>query len=560
MKKNDSIFWLEDNFSLRPIDDIARESSNPKEIMDYPVVYLLYKKSKRGNIYIGETSSAISRLKTHLKDEEKKSFEQFSIIFDPSFHKSATYNIETNLIQYITADNNDFQTTNTTQHKMKRTHNYYQKEIYDREIFGTIWDELRKRGFANQTIEEIRNTDIYKLSPFTVLNDEQLDVKEQIINFCENNIDNENGAVLIVQGDAGTGKSVLLSSVFKSIQDSAKDPSSKLHIAQNNHLLVNHEEMFKTYKNIAKKVSNLAVKNFNKPTSFINSIDKERLSNPEAIADIVLVDEAHLLLSTSDNYNNFSQTNHLEEIMKRSKITIIIFDDRQVLKAKSYWDTKSLETIVNNKPIEWVQLSQQMRMQANKETQDWIDNIVNKKISSIPKDENYEIKIFETAQEMYEAIKQKDRQNGISRMISTFDYLHKKDGKDYYIEEDEMNLPWNRIYNKNTWAEVKESKDEVGSIYTIQGFDLNYAGVILGPSITYNKITDRIEVDTSKYQDTEAFKGSATIYDGNGNLIPQEKVKEEIILNSLNVLLKRGVNGLYIYASDKDLNEKLRTL
>lgn len=560
MKKNDSIFWLEDNFSLRPIDDIARESSNPKEIMDYPVVYLLYKKSKRGNIYIGETSSAISRLKTHLKDEEKKSFEQFSIIFDSSFHKSATYNIETNLIQYITADNNDFQTTNTTQHKMKRTHNYYQKEIYDREIFGTIWDELRKRGFANQTIEEIRNTDIYKLSPFTVLNDEQLDVKEQIINFCENNIDNENGAVLIVQGDAGTGKSVLLSSVFKSIQDSAKDPSSKLHIAQNNHLLVNHEEMFKTYKNIAKKVSNLAVKNFNKPTSFINSIDKERLSNPEAIADIVLVDEAHLLLSTSDNYNNFSQTNHLEEIMKRSKITIIIFDDRQVLKAKSYWDTKSLETIVNNKPIEWVQLSQQMRMQANKETQDWIDNIVNKKISSIPKDENYEIKIFETAQEMYEAIKQKDRQNGISRMISTFDYLHKKDGKDYYVEEDEMNLPWNRIYNKNTWAEVKESKDEVGSIYTIQGFDLNYAGVILGPSITYNKINDRIEIDTSKYKDSEAFKGSATIYDGNGNLIPQEKVKEEIILNSLNVLLKRGVNGLYIYASDKDLNEKLRTL
>ena len=161
---------------------------------------------------------------------------------------------------------------------------------------------------------------------------------------------------------------------------------------------------------------------------------------------------------------------------------------------------------------------------------------------------------------MYEAIKQKDRQNGISRMISTFDYLHKKDGKDYYVEEDEMNLPWNRIYNKNTWAEVKESKDEVGSIYTIQGFDLNYAGVILGPSITYNKITDRIEIDTSKYKDSEAFKGSATIYDGNGNLIPQEKVKEEIILNSLNVLLKRGVNGLYIYASDKDLNEKLRTL
>ena len=35
------------------------------------------------------------------------------------------------------------------------------------------------------------------------------------------------------------------------------------------------------------------------------------------------------------------------------------------------------------------------------------------------------------------------------------------------------------------WAEQPQTIDEVGSTYTIQGFDLNYAGVILGPSVKY---------------------------------------------------------------------------
>ncbi|WP_375180470.1 DNA/RNA helicase domain-containing protein [Enterococcus rotai] len=39
-----------------------------------------------------------------------------------------------------------------------------------------------------------------------------------------------------------------------------------------------------------------------------------------------------------------------------------------------------------------------------------------------------------------------------------------------------------------------------------------------------------------------------------------DKVKEQIILNSINVLLKRGINGLYIYASDDKLREKLMTI
>lgn len=37
------------------------------------------------------------------------------------------------------------------------------------------------------------------------------------------------------------------------------------------------------------------------------------------------------------------------------------------------------------------------------------------------------------------------------------------------------------------WAEQPQTINEVGSMFTIQGFDLNYAGVILGP-YRYNEI------------------------------------------------------------------------
>lgn len=38
-----------------------------------------------------------------------------------------------------------------------------------------------------------------------------------------------------------------------------------------------------------------------------------------------------------------------------------------------------------------------------------------------------------------------------------------------------------------------------------------------------------------------------------------DKVKEQIILNSINILLKRGIKGTYIYAYDEKLREKLLT-
>ncbi|MCY8222714.1 DUF2075 domain-containing protein [Bacillus haynesii] len=516
---------------------------------NYPIVYILYNEKKKPTAYIGQTVQAARRLKNHIDDKKRKNLNRFILIGHEKFHQSATYNIESNLINYFIADNR-YQLQNVSQTRSREMHNYYQKPFYNENIFQVIWEKLRKEKIVSDSLENLRNKDIYKLSPYKELSPQQLDIKNKIISFCKEHIKKEGNHVIVIEGDAGTGKSVLLSSLFNTIQDLAKSEDPYLR-ETDNYLLVNHSEMLKTYKSIANSLPNLKKKSLMKPTPFINEKTKTG-----ATADIVLVDEAHLLLTKEDSYNNFRYQNQLDEIIKRSKITVVIFDPKQVLKIKSYWNDRLLEEIINQYDAKTVKLTDQMRMNANPETMKWIDSFVEKKVLSFPtEDSSFELKIFEDAAAFKKAIENKNNKDGLSRIVSTFDYLHKKDKKTYIVDEEGINMPWNSTQDKVTWAENPNSIKEVGSIYTVQGFDLNYVGVVLGPSVSYDEDKDELVIDTSKYKDTGAFISRT-------DLSPEknEQIKEQIILNSINVLMKRGIHGLYIYATDPKLRKRLLEL
>ncbi|MEB8171507.1 MULTISPECIES: DUF2075 domain-containing protein [Staphylococcaceae] len=487
----------------------------------YPIVYILNNDLSHPEAYIGQTVQVKSRMKNHLTNKDRKKLDKMILIGHDKFNQSATYDIETNLINHFIADEK-YKLQNKSQTAQQMTHNYYDKSYYHSVIFEDIWDKLRKDGIVKHTIEDIRNRDVFKLSPFKELSEAQMDLKTKIIEFCNNHINDDKKAVFLIKGDAGTGKSVVLSSTFNTIQDLSKNKDFiylENTIENNlfnskNYLLVNHNEMLKTYVTISESLPNLKKNNFLKPTPFINKSKSGKIK-----ADITLVDEAHLLLTRPDSFNSFKENNQLEEIIKHSKVTIIVYDERQYLKIKSSWS----------------------------------ENIL-KKILKGTNSEEFEFKFFDNASRMHQAIVEKNEEFKLSRVVSTFDYVHKKDGNDYFVDEPEFSLAWNRTDYKSTWAEEPQTIREVGSIYTIQGFDLNYVGVILGPSIGYDKENHCLKIDVTKYRDTEAFRQSSEEVRTKEELI---KMKEQIILNSMNVLLKRGVKGLYIYASNEELRKVL---
>ena len=178
-------------------------------------------------------------------------------------------------------------------------------------------------------------------------------------------------------------------------------------------------------------------------------------------------------------------------------------------------------------------------------------------INSIPKDKlGYDIKIFDTPDELEKAIKIKaaHTDSGISRMLATFDWKYgtkPPNNEDFWrVKIGNWSMPWNYQLKVNRnqvslpWVEQDQTIDEIGSTFTIQGLDLNFAGVIIGPSVKYRDgkiILTKVRVLIKSYT-------RRTLKDGS-----KQYFSEMLLKNELNVLLTRGVNGLYIYAVDDQL-------
>lgn len=390
-----------------------------------------------------------------------------------------------------------------------------------------------------------------KLSPFKELTTEQKNLISQILNFTDQHLHNNFPAVFTIYGDAGTGKSVVLSSLFDQIQKMRHNKNSNFY-QTNNYFLVNHPEILKVYRQIAGELPELLKKNFQRPTSFINQLDKKNEK-----ADVVIIDEAHLLLSKPDHYNNFYHENQLVEIIKRSKIVVLVFDPYQVLKMKTLWSKDRLEEIMGLYPHQTYYLKHQFRMNASPDLIDWFNSFTeNKIIKPIPENanENYDFRIFEDAEEMRKEIVKRNNEVGLSRVLSTSGYPSTLDGGKHYIQEGKFKMPWDQYnYTATPWAEIPETINEVGSIYTCQGFDLNYTGIIIGPPISQLPNQNKIQVNLDKITDIEMFKKRKDLTD------PDEikNLEERMVLNSLNVLFKRGIKGTYLYAHDPLLRNTL---
>lgn len=251
-----------------------------------------------------------------------------------------------------------------------------------------------------------------------------------------------------------------------------------------------------------------------------------------------------------------------------------MFDENQILTTEQFWESQILnkyrEKAKKNK--NYIVLQNQLRMHAGKEMLNWIDGFTKRKeILPLPKPTiDYSIRIFSSPEELDEAIcKLADKEeSSLSRLIATYDWEYNEKtnpterlSKYWEVLINGWHKPWNRELEselsskqkrqnkKLAWAEQKQTIGEVGSTFTIQGFDLNYAGVILGPSVKYKN--GRIVFDPESSCNTKAVR-KRTLSDGT-----KKKFGEELLRHEVRVLMTRGVDGLFIYACDEELREAL---
>ena len=521
---------------------------NKKLLLEYPTVYIIYsERNGTYQVYVGETNNIKQRTKEHFREGNRyaKGSNMF-VIGHEHFNKSLTLDIENKFMLYLTGNEVIKNLSN------KRDNPQYRYFPYEEmnQIFSKSWKKLRKNEQSLFPIEKvIEDNALFKASPFHKLTMEQFEARDKIINRVKEVLNKGNDHQLILdEGAAGSGKTVLLSSLFYALSEENNE---------NTYMLVNHDEQVKVYNNIAKKLG--LQKRLNekvmKPTSFIINDKFENEDN------IVLVDEAHLLWTQGKQ--SYQGQNQLQDIIKKSRITIAVFDPQQVLRTQQYVEDDDLRKIEENAKNNGnlIELKKQLRMNASQETIDWIKTFVyRQEIIPFPKnDVKYDLKIFDDPRDMYEQlkIKNQNQESGLSRILATFDweFKEKKSGTTdlYKVEVDGLSLPWNnQLKSSNkylSWAERPETINEAGSTYTIQGFDLNYSAVIIGPSVKYR---DGKVIYDPDFSANKNATNKRTLKNGK-----KQKIYDTLLPNELNVLLTRGINGLYIYAADKELRRAL---
>lgn len=550
----------------------AEDEKTQEIIANFPTVYIHnWQDSGDFEVYVGESNDIFKRTRQHYDAAVDKSKWQrklmekdarLFIIGHEHFNKSLTMDIENRLMHYM-----------MSAERVKHVHNlrdnpqtsYYPVEELD-EIFGRIWRGLRKENKELFPTESaIKDSAIYKASPLHKLTKEQKDARELILQKVSKALENgETRQLIFIDGEAGTGKTVLNSSTFYELYCQAEEEEKTLKC----YLLVNHDEQITVYEQIAEKLGLTAKygKVVSKPTTFINNHSED---DP---VDVVFVDEAHLLLTQGKQ--SYHGENQLKDIIARARVTVVMFDENQILTTEQFWEAQILEHYRNQaKAAEnHIVLDKQLRMQADPVTMDWIDSFTKKgQLKEIPHTvDGYQIKVFDDPEMLDLEIqkKAKEKDSALSRVLATYDweYSQKRKPDDrlrayWEVVIGKWHKPWNRelaaeLSRKEkrkisglAWAEQPQTINEVGSTFTIQGFDLNYAGVILGPSVKYRN--GKIVFVPSESHNNKAIR-NRTLSDGT-----KQKFGEMLIQHEVRVLMTRGVNGMYIYACDPELRAAL---
>lgn len=82
----------------------------------------------------------------------------------------------------------------------------------------------------------------------------------------------------------------------------------------------------------------------------------------------------------------------------------------------------------------------------------------------------------------------------------------------------------------------------------MQGYDLNFAGVIIGNDLRYDSRTGRLYVDRSSYFDAKGKENNKQL-----GIEYSDDDLLEFIRNIYSVLLTRGIRGTYVYVCDPEL-------
>lgn len=388
---------------------------------------------------------------------------------------------------------------------------------------------------------------LIKGKPEYVLLDEQLVIYQKVFAWARTGYHDRKKTVVIVQGGPGTGKSVIAMNLVGDL----------LLQEYNAHYATGSRAFTETLRRIIGTRGSAQFKYFN---SYMKAEQDE--------IDVLVCDEAHRIREVSHNRwtakAERTDRPQIDELIAASKVSVFFIDDRQLVRP----DEVGSSELIREHAERWGcrvlehELEAQFRCAGSEGFVNWLDNTLGiRRTANVlwDPDEAFDFRIMSSPDEVDAAIRTKAALGHSARMTAGFCWKWSKPKEDGTLVEDvrigDYRRPWNAkpnagglaegIPKAQLWAHEPAGIDQVGCVYTAQGFEFDYVGVLFGSDLKYDFDAQEWVGDPGASYDTAVKRSKDQFVD--------------LVKNTYRVLLSRGLKGCYVHFMDRDTERFVRS-
>ncbi|MEX0991043.1 MAG: DUF2075 domain-containing protein [Actinomycetota bacterium] len=382
---------------------------------------------------------------------------------------------------------------------------------------------------------------VIKREPAYTLLDEQQVAMNHIVGEVRKRQAGTGQSVLLVRGGPGTGKSVI---AVNALAELSGDGFTSQHATGSKAFT----------ENLRKIVGSRAKAQFN----YFNSFSKA----DEQLLDVIVCDEAHRIRASSNNRfmkkEDRSDLPQVEELMKVAKVSVFFIDDHQVVRPGEVGSSDLIRETASRLGHDLFEheLDTQFRCGGSEAFVGWVENsleiLQNPYVLWDPKEE-FAFDVVDSPQELESMVRAKSEEGFTARLTAGFCWPWSAPRPDGTLREDvrieDWAMPWNAkpdsgklaagIPKSNYWASDPRGVEQVGCVYTAQGFEYDFAGVIFGRDLVWRPRQGWI--GQPEFSHDSIVKRGAT---------KDRATFTALVKNTYRVLLTRGLQGCYVYFED----------
>lgn len=381
---------------------------------------------------------------------------------------------------------------------------------------------------------------IIKGEPAYVLLDEQRVAFNSVIAHVAEAHRTGTKAAFIIKGGPGTGKSVLAVNLVGELSA--------------NGYVTHHATGSRAFTgNMRKAVGSRAGNLF----KYFNSYMAE---DPDVL-DVLICDEAHRIRETSANRftpaANRTDTSQVLELLGVARVAVFFIDDMQVVRPGEIGSSELISSAANEigANLYEYELEAQFRCAGSDAFVSWVENTL--ELRRTPDviwdaDSEFDFDVVDSPRELQALINQRANAGHSARLVAGFCWPWSNPESDGTLVDDvqlvDFSMPWNArperkaakgIPKAEMWATDSNGLQQVGCVYTAQGFEFDYVGLIFGRDLTYS-FGSGWSGNPHHSHDAVVKRAAKESEEAFTNLVKQ----------TYRVLFTRGLKGCYVYFED----------